>query len=432
MTEGETVGNLQLMGGSPLLPVQYQALISQANTRVILGAYGSGKSQAGALCLLHRAFETGYTEDYLDDNPTSLIIGPTAKVLKDSSYRSVKTVCPPELIRKEWVSPGEWRILLDNGHMLLFRSWSGSIEGLNVAGTIWLDECHLLDDAHAFTNFVARGRDPKARQLPLVVLTGIPVFGWLREYWGPGNNYPDCDVFHASTFDNHYLKPEVIARIKASCSAKDAETYLMGKWAHLEGALFFEFDPEANITQKSGDPAKPCHLAIDPGERGAVLWAQQHEDQSIHIVDEYLPNSLSIATIMDEVRARKWRLHPSVSRVYVDPTTGRDVLNLIEKSVPQGVAVIRRSQKADERRAVEYGVRCVNSALRDGAGKIKLTIYAGLPRTERSLITALNVMRRDERSGHVHKDNKTDHIADCLRYLVTDLLPLKDSGIQVC
>lgn len=430
-TTRERHGTFLINGGRPMLPHQYQMAISKRSVRVVLGGYGSGKTSAAACALLMRAAECPWTEEYGEDRPTSVVIGYTAKVIKDSSYRTFKQVCPPEFIRREWVSPGEWRLLLDNGHQVIFRTWGGAIEGLNIAGSVWIDEAHLLDDSSAFANFVARARDPLAVKTPLIIVSGIPVFGWLREYFGPESIYPDCEIIHASTYANTYLKPEVIERIKASCSSQEALTYLHGKWAALESAVFYAYDPQSNLVPSPGDKGYPCHLSIDPGERSAVLWLQ-HKGDTLKVVDELTPDNKSVAQIMQEVKAKKWLLQPGYSRIYVDPTAGRDQLNAIESAVLPGVTVIRRNLKADEKRKVEYGIRCINTALRDSTGKVRLTIFNGMPRGPRSLITSLPKIRRHDRTGEPVKDNVTDHIAlDCLRYPVTDIFPLMDNGITV-
>jgi hypothetical protein len=427
-----THGTFLVNGGRPMLAHQYKMATSPKSVRVVLGGYGSGKTSAAACALVMRAAECPWTEQYGDDHPTSVVIGYTAKVIKDSSYRTFKQVCPPEFIRREWVSPGEWRVLLDNGHQVIFRTWGGAIEGLNIAGSVWIDEAHLLDDSTAFANFVARARDPLAVKTPLIIVSGIPVFGWLREYFGPESTYPDCEIIHASTYENTYLKPEVIARIKASCSSQEALTYLHGKWAALESAVFYSYDPQVHLTSKPGDRARPCHLSIDPGERSAVLWFQQDAAGNLHVVDEITPDNKSVAQIMQEVKARKWLFQPGYSRVYVDPTAGRDQLNAIESGMLPGVSVIRRNLKADEKRKVEYGIRCINAAFKDSTGKVRLTINRDLPRGPRSLIVSLPKIRRHERTGEPIKDNMTDHVAlDCLRYPVTDFFPLMDNGITV-
>lgn len=417
-----------LNGGRTLLPVQRKALLSKARVKVLLGGWGSGKTTAAVMCLVKRALETPWCAEYGDDHPTSLIVGKTQTVLKDSSYRAVKALIPGNLIRKELKSPAEQKIILDNGHQFLFRSWQGSIEGMNVSGSVMIDEVQLLD-ADVFTNLVSRARDPRSGTIPHITLSGLPLRGWLMEYFGPDAHYPDAEVMHASTYDNRYLSPEAIERIRASCTAEDAETYLQGKWHIPKNVLVYAYDPCRHILKITGDKSRPVHIGMDPGEKSAVIFLQEYRDGYM-IVDEYSSNRKSIREVMRDVLATGWRLQPGYSKVFTDPTSGRDQLNAIEDAVPKGVEVIRKNKKADVSRSVEYGLRTLNTALKDANGHTRLWLADGLDTSSRGIKASFVSCQRNEQ-GYVVKNNETDHKLDALRYLVADLMPLASDGVSV-
>lgn len=425
-----------LNSGRPLLPAQYALLWSRAPTRVLLGGYGSGKTSGAALTLLAHAFANPWVPAYGDSRPFSIVMGKTTNVIRDSSYRELLAQTPPELIRKQWRTDGNWRLLLDNGHEIRFRTWSGSLEGANPC-CLWLDEAHLLDP-DAWPNLAARPRDPLAAST-LLLVTGLPVFGWMRELWGPGTDHPGVDVVHASTYDNTYLPRSAVDRLRASCSAQEETVMMRGQWGTAANAVYYEWDPLVHLVDDPGDPQQPCHLSLDVGERGAVLWLQTRQrtcrtdtgrtyvSTGLHVVDELTPSNLSARAIARECKAKSWRLRPGVSNIYVDPATDRDEREQLEEAWP-GVDVVRRT-KGEKAYYVEQGIRAVNAALRDADRNVRLTVYRGLPRTDRSLVTAIPRLRRDRPGGTVVKDNTSDHMAlDCLRYPVADLLPLGGSG----
>ncbi len=420
---------LALFGGKELLKIQKQALKSSAQVKVILGGYASGKTTAGALCLLKRALETPWNSDYEQDHPTSLIIGKTQTVLRDSSYRAVKGLIPAFLIRKELRSPSEQRIILENGHQILFRSWSGSIEGLNVAGSVWIDEAQLLDP-ELFANMVARARDPRSHSVPEIILTGIPLRGWLMEYFGPGKHYPKSEVLHASVYDNIYLASETLERVKASCTAEDAETYMLGQWHQPSDTLVYAYNPAVHLIGEYGDKHKPVHIGIDPGEKTGLVIVQQFRKDEWLVVDEYVASRQTVEKTLRDVLAKGWQLQPGWSTIYLDPTSGRDQLNAIERAVPDGVRVMKRGKGNDVLRQVEYGLRCLNTAFKDANGKTKLWLSNNLSDDSRGLKRSLLLCRRNQ-YGHIVKDNEHDHSLDALRYVVTDVLPLREESVSV-
>lgn len=433
---------VMLNSGRALLPKQLQLVRSKASVRVIVGGYGSAKTTGAVLTAVVNALKHPWRPEYGDGHPTTLVIGKTDKVIRDSSMEVFRRVVPKELVLRERKSVGERSILLEGGHEFLFRTWGGAIEGITAQAAL-LDEAHLLDDASAFTNYLARLRDPLADRA-LMVVAGIPEFGWLRETFGPEAQFPDSEVISCSTYENTYLKTEDIDRIKASCSSRAARTYLLGEWAAPENAVFYEWDPQVHLTDMAGDPSQPCHLSMDVGNRGAVLWWQEREVRlksgnraaGLVVVDEWTPEQLSARAITRAAMQRPWKFRRDKSLVFVDPATDRDELQAIteEMDAVHGSACARivRKERGDREYYREEGFRAVNAALMDANGDTRLRVWKGLPRTKRSLIPCIPKIRRRDSTNEAVKDNVSDHVAmDCFRYPVAHLLPLKTAGVVV-
>lgn len=433
---GRNRRRVSMMGGRPVLPWQWPVLQSQAVVKVVLGGYGSGKTTIAAYELALNAFRNPWRADYGGNHPESVVIGKTDKVIKDSSMKAVRSVLPPGAILKEWKSVGERAFLLCNGHLIKFRTWTGSIEGLTVCGALF-DEAHLLDNDQAFTNYMGRLRDPLAVQKRFIV-AGIPEFGWLRQTFGPGASFPQSEVWHASARDNIHLSEDDIRRIESTCDAETVKVYVHGQWGQVLGAVFYAYDPARNVIDEPGCKQTHTDLSVDPGNRSACLFLQEKGNiltkdgrrvagRRLHVIDEILPENRSMEELMRDAKTRAeakgWRIKPGLSTVFVDPTTDKDELAAIARVFP-GVSVLRK-KRADMSRNREYGIRCVNAGFLDADGNCRLTISKSIRPHERGLLAALPSFKRHELSGLPVKDNRMDHVLDSLRYAVAHHLPLK-------
>lgn len=436
------IGELELGGPKGMTPAGDRLVRSKRAERVIVGGVGSSKTTSAAISALVHCLRSPWRPEYGEASPCFAILGPTENVIRDTSYRAFKQVCPDYLIRREWKTSGERRLLLDSGVEVLFRTWGGTFTGLTALG-LWIDEAHLLEDEMRFADYSARLRDTVYKD-KLLLISGLPEFGWLHEKFGPESG-TTAEVIHASTYDNQYLLAPDIERIRANVPLSMQGPYLKGLWAKPINAVYYEWDPGTHLSEWPGDKQAPCHVSIDVGERAAVLFWQEtqkifrkadgvlerKDGRGLHVVDELLPERSSARQIMRLVLARGWKLFPGWSRVYVDPATDRDELASIAEAAP-GVLIIKK-HRGEEAYYVDEGVRCVNAALRDADGWTRLTVWRGMPRTPRSLIPSIPRLRRKEHDpAKVHKDNALDHVAlDAFRYPVADLIPLKGASIRV-
>jgi len=145
------------------------------------------------------------------------------------------------------------------------------------------------------------------------------------------------------------------------------------------------------------------------------------------VVDEEITDAIETGPTIARVLSRGWRLVPGTSVVCVDPRSHRDVIAAVRAAIPEGVRIVIRKQGEPEY-DVAYGVRAMRAALKDAAGRTRLTFARSLPTTRRSLLTAMPSTRYKPNSQIVHKDNARDHQVDALRYIVCTRLPLLAPG----
>lgn len=384
--------------------------------------------------MVSNAIANPWRTDYGEDHPFSIVIGLTHKVLVDSAYREIKAVLPPEMILKE-TKGASWEITLVNGHVIKFRTSKGRIEGASACG-VWLDEAHLLPDETLFLNYQMRASDALGRRF-LVLVSGLPESGWLQDTFDRPEHAADPNrlILFARTADNHYNPPHVIAQFRSSVSRANAIKYLEGKWMPREGTIYYEWDPRIHVVNYLGDRTKPCHLGVDVGEQGAVLWFQEVNRKvknssgvesiarGLHVVEEYLPDAQSTEQTMREVAKRGWTIHTKASTIFVDPTTRGDEFASIRRVFGNDINIVRKF-RGDKAENVEYGHDAVNAALRDADGNVRLTVSQALPRMARSLLQVISRYHRGP-GGRPVRDDKVDHVLDAFRYPVAHFLPLR-------
>jgi hypothetical protein len=449
----ERVGRFQLNHGLPVLKVQYSVLQETAPVIACLGSWRSGKTRSGALKTIEVAAANPWRPIYESDNPTSVVITETMKIVRDSAYRELAGLLPKELILREWKSTQHWRIRLVNGHDLIFRSWMSPFEGLSSICT-WLDEAHKLDGPDGphelWRNISTRATDAKVSRRQTIV-TGLPEYGWLSEIFDQPNTRERA-TYLCSMIDNFYLydengESEVIRVLRASTTEEEAEVTIHGRWRKPETVIYYAFSLDGNLSPIAGDPTRSVDLSLDLGDKGAILVSQnilvwcrdqhgrKYRSAGVLIVDEMLPERMSVKDALRNFFAAKpWKLTAD-SRVYVDPKADRDELAAIREitgagSGKPGCPRLVKKQAKEKGYSVEYGHRCVNSAFRDLDRNRRLFIYKGLGRGRRSLIPALLAHKRKP-NGEPLRDNIVDHVLDALRYIIVDRLPLRSDTMRV-
>lgn len=443
--------NLLLNDGLPLLPVQWDVFNDWTPLIGCFGSWRSGKTRGGALKTLQVAAENPWTPLFRDSHPTSLVMTESHRVIRDSAYREMKALLPPELILKEWTSSNRFAIRLVNGHEIVFRPWLGKMEGLS-ACSVWLDEAHKLDGPDGpepmWRNIVMRASDPRAKRR-VTTVTGLPEYGWLSEKFDQPNSQ-DRSTYLCSLEQNFYLTPDVVASLYASTTAEEADLVIKGLWRKPPTVVFYAFSnvaaPRGNLVNFTGQTRLPVDISIDLGDKGAILVFQRirvqcrgpagehYTSQGLVVVDELLPEQVSVRSALRTLfNTRPWKLGPG-SKVYVDPKADRDELEAVRAEVgagkPGGPKIVKRKAEEDAY-YTEYGIRCVNSAFRDLTGNRRLFVCAHLPRGARSIIPSLLSQKRSAKTGRVVRDNVTDHVLDCLRYAVADQLPLYSMTTRV-
>lgn len=147
--------------------------------------------------------------------------------------------------------------------------------------------------------------------------------------------------------DNPYLSEQAIRDFEAHLSPEQKEARIHGKFIHLAGRIYKDFDPEIHCIEKmpAGWTSWPKWFVLDPADRRPhhAIWACVDPMETIYIYDELVYKGTIKETSKEIItRERTNGVDPeSVIRI-LDPNKGRTPSNvtglrLVEEFATHGV-----------------------------------------------------------------------------------------------
>lgn len=114
----------------------------------------------------------------------------------------------------------------------------------------------------------------------------------LSEPWMYDEIYtnPEYFVINIDIRDNPYLSEEAIQKFESSLTEEEKEARLHGKFMHLSGLTYKEFDPAIHVKPQQAIPSEwPRWCVCDPHDRKpfALIWFAVDPLQRIWIYDEW-------------------------------------------------------------------------------------------------------------------------------------------------
>ena len=241
------------------------------------------------------------------------------------------------------------------------------------------------------------------------------------------NDDPNYFTVTMDITDNPTLTKEAISAFSESLSEEEKEARLHGKFRHLSGLVFKEFDPEIHIWH---NPKAAKHwttyFAIDPHPRTptACLWLSVDEQDQLYVVDELWLPEMTAGEIANAIKSQEVN-HPSRFK-YIDPAMDKDNelaggFNIRRELMKYGVACSRANNDFD------YGVGKIREALRP---RFIPLFNTSIPRLRiaahcKHLIYEFQhyiwdeyTMRPEDHDPKQKVKKKDDHFVDCLRYIL--------------
>lgn len=370
---------------------------------------GSGKTTGAAhKCALEAMRIEPWDPEGTREQPIVAVIASTGKALESSVMPKLRAALPRGAIRETRVSPERYWIL-HNGVKVIFRTGDGDVDSFT-ADVVWVDEvthpCFLRPHTWATIRERLRGEGRKR-----LIISGIAHnFSIVRDRFEQPND-PQVGIFMPGVKET---KSEAeIAWILRGISLENREAVLNGGW--LPQAENIYQLRAANRSDELVDRSQPCHVGLDPGQKACALVAQMRGNRLV-VVDEFHGVMQDPRDIVAALHLDGWQ---DIRTAAVDAQASLSDLKMLREALPN-VHVIQQPRGSDAWR-VEEGITRTQWALADGHGDPHLLIAGYLwdtPRhPERGLVRSIQNYRRKP-NGQPYRDNVTDHVLDCLRYLV--------------
>ncbi len=241
------------------------------------------------------------------------------------------------------------------------------------------------------------------------------------------NDDPSYECVTMTIWDNPWQDEEAIKVFAKGQSEEEKDARLYGKFRHLSGLVFKEFDPEIHICEP---PKVKSHwsiyFAIDPHPRTptACLWLAVDENDQMYLYDELWLADMTAKEIAQAIRAQEADM-PARFR-YIDPAMDKDNelaggFNVRKDLMKNGIPCRRANNDFD------YGISSIRQSLRPNYLPL-LNIHIPKLRISRHCKHTIYefqhylwdeyTMRPEDHTEKQKAKKLNDHFIDCLRYIL--------------
>lgn len=416
---------------------QMRAHLSTAKTIAYCGGNRSGKSTMGAMEVawaVTKKYPDWFPKERRFDRPVKI------RIATDRFFK-IDSVIEPKL--REYLPAGEMKRIR--------RSPQGYLVKIHTKDGSFVEFLTMEQDEMAFEGMdldLFWGDEPVERkryiatQRGLVdrggqtILTFTPlIHPWMKEEIVDKADGIDIDVVTADIRDNMFdingeaiLKEKDIRKFEKMLTEDERETRLHGKFFHLRGVVYKEFNPAVHcVTDFQYSQRYPVVCVLDPHDRLPhwVIWAMVDRVNDIYVMYEMLKEG-TVKELASYIRATEKYFGWNVVKRLIDPNFGRKPLissgmSMIEELFKYGVTFSEADDAEEEGRLkVKEYLHYDNTKPIDINNRPKL--YFVKDRAQRTIHSVMN-LQYDEWRSETDRDAKEEtkqkdtHGADTVKYL---------------
>jgi len=402
---------------------------SSAPTRAIFGGNRSGKTTCGGMEFLFHLTGT-YPEWYPKDQRWAGAV--KGRIIARDYAKGVGEVIIPFL--EEWLD-----------QTLIARKSRNSM-GIAVKYTLKngsvfdiLTHEQDVEQFEGWKGHMAWFDEPPPRDRYIATLRGLVDYNgrnWLTltpltQPWIYDDIYTKADaerIFVATVDirDNKFLDEKAIREFEKSLTEEEKEARIHGKFLHLSGLVYKEFDPDVHVVNSPViKPDWTRYMAIDPHERTAtaVLWMAVDPKGNKWVYDELSLRDMDIKQMADAIHAQEGEMKAHVR--LIDPHMDKDNaiaggFNVRKEFMKHGIFTERANSDPmlGKARIRQDLIPRYSTLLKTNIPKMFISKYC-----RNTIFEFQHYIWDDYRR---HKDDydlkeqvkkKHDHFMDCLRYI---------------
>lgn len=408
---------------------QMQFHTSLCPRRALFGGNRTGKTTAGGMEFLYHM--TGQYPDWYPKEKQHT--GPVkGRIIAKDFQKGVGEVVSPFL--DEWLDSSLIKRKVKNpmGIATKYELKNGSVFDI-------LTHEQSTEQFEGWRGHIAWFDEPPPRDKYVATLRGLVDFSgryWLTltpltQPWIYDEIYTSTDkeytfVVTVDITENEHLSPEAIKEFEGSLTQEEKEARLHGRFLHLTGLIYKEFEPNIHIIEPPViKPHWTKYMAIDPHERNptAVLWLAVDDKENHWIYDELWLKDMDIKSMAAAIISQEGDLKADIK--LIDPHADKD-------NIAAGGFNMRKE-------LMKYGVFCQrgNSDPLLGKSRIRQALTPRFSAVRNKYIPQLHVSRycthtiyefqhyiwdehrrnKEEFNAKEQPKKKNDHFMDCLRYI---------------
>lgn len=315
-----------------------------------------------------------------------------------------------------------------------FKSYEQGVRKLQSAKLIcvWMDEEppeEVFDEV--YTRTVDHGGQ--------IILTFTPLKGLTWSYARIfAARFPHIMVYSWGMADNPCIPRVEIETLKATLTRKKANMRLYGKYEGSESQVWYAFERNIHLKPNLYDNQKPVDICIDWGVvvTAITFWQEKTTIQTdgtfktvLNMVDAkefsgYGYGQIITFCLQKGYQIQDWYCDPAGRARSQSSRFGKSLLTLIKEEYG-----IRFKYIPAQR--IEEGIELVQSYLLNAKNETRLFIQEGIFLDNEQKATPemrIEGYVRDEQGDPV-KDGINDHLADSIRYYVTNKIRGKKGGV---
>ena len=277
----------------------------------------------------------------------------------------------------------------------------------------WFDEPPTRDI------FIAVQRGLMARS-GLSWITATPLSQpWIYdEIFRPGveGTDEDIEVFRGTTYENTFLPPEEIEKLKKRLTKDEIYARLHGEFQHLTGRVIKEYSPDRHFVPSFDIPSHwPVWVGIDPhrNKPNAAIFIACAPDGRMYVCNEIFHNSTiyEFGEILREISEQylvvDYLIDTSAQEDGWNKISARQMLN--EKGI--------RTRLAQKKNKKSSGLLLINQLFKDD----RLFVMEHCKRTNRELLNYVYKQNKNDSTALTEEpEKKFDDLIDPMRYILIE------------